>query len=154
MKRFLLIIQICFAFILQSSAQDHLEEPVIWNWEVTKKSDKTYEVKFVANISKSWHIYSQNLSKDAPATPTTFSFLKNPLILIEGKPNEIGKKIIKNEPVMNVDIAYYANKVEFVQEVKVKGNVKTNLRGTISFQACTNTFCLPPDEKTFELAFQ
>lgn len=150
----LTILFICCLSLSTTRAQDHISQPVVWSWETKKLADRTYQVKFIANISKTWHIYSQHVPKDAPATATSFTFVNNPLILLEAKPAESGKMIVKNEPVMDIDIAYFTNRVEFTQEVKLKANVKSNLRGTITYQACTDEFCLPPAEKQFDLKLE
>jgi thiol:disulfide interchange protein DsbD len=43
----------------------------------------------------------------------------------------------------------YANQVDFVQVVKVKGNVKTSVSGSLTYQVCTNEMCLPPKTDNF-----
>jgi thiol:disulfide interchange protein DsbD len=36
--------------------------------------------------------------------------------------------------------------VDFVQQIKLKGNAKTNLAGKVEFMVCNDKQCLPPAE--------
>ena len=126
--------------------------PVSWSFVSKKISDNVYEVQLIATIQSGWHLYSQNQPGNAIAQPTTFNFSKNPLLAFDGKVKEIGKlEKYKDE---NLDIAanQYSNKVTFVQKVKVKGKVKTNVSGKLEFQTCDDKKCLPPKTVNFSIA--
>ena len=86
--------------------------------------------------------------------PTKISFNKNPLIVKEGKTKETGKMEKINDKVFGVQVFYYSGKVVYSQVVKVKGSVRTNITGTVSFMVCDDTQCLPPTKKTFDLKLQ
>ena len=45
----------------------------------------------------------------------------------------------------------YSNNVDFVQVVKLKGNVKTNVSGSVEFQTCDDKKCLPPKTVNFSV---
>lgn len=124
-----------------------------WNFSAKKIADKTYEVHFTATIVSPWHIYSQDMSEGGPI-PTSFSFNKNPLVTVSGKPNEVGNPIEMFEEVFDMKVKYYEKKVDFVQVVKLKSNVKTNITGSIEYMICTNEECLPPQTKIFSVAVQ
>ncbi len=119
------------------------EKAVKWIYEVKKISDKTYEVHMTANISGDYHLYAQNVGVDGPA-PTTFTFTRNPLIIMDGAVKEVGKVIKKFESVWGGNVSYYEKSVSFVQVVKLKANVKTNLAGRVEFMVCDDKQCLPP----------
>ena len=36
------------------------------------------------------------------------------------------------------------NTVDFVQTVKLKGNIKTSVAGSVEFMVCNDSRCLPP----------
>ncbi len=126
---------------LVSMAQS--EKAVKWNYTVKKVSDKTYEVNMTAIISGDYHMYAQNVGVDGPA-PTTFTFTKNPLITLDGNVKEVGKVVKKFESVWGGNVSYYEKTVNFVQVVKLKANVKTNLSGKVEFMVCDEKQCLPP----------
>lgn len=126
------------------------EKPVNWTFSAKKIADKTYEVHLTATITGDWHIYSQNVGVDGPV-PTTFSFNKNPLLTVDGKPKELGKLIKKKEDVWDGVVNYYEHTVNFVQVVKVKGAAKTNLAGKVEYMVCNDEKCLPPAEVNFSV---
>jgi hypothetical protein len=147
MKKALLSLAILFlgvAGFAQSSSQ------VKWTHSAKKIADKTYEVHLTATIGGDWHIYSQNVGVDGPI-PTAFTFTKNPLLTMDGKVNEVGKVIKKNEDVWGGVVNYYEKTVDFVLKVKVKGTAKTNLAGKVEFMVCNDEKCLPPSEVDFSV---
>src|SRR5689334_8251230 len=89
---------------------------VNWSYSAKKTADKKYEVHIVATVSDPWHIYSQ-FTPDGGPFATEISFNKNPLLVISGKPNEVGKMQEKYEDVFGINVKYYEEKVDFVQAV-------------------------------------
>lgn len=149
MNRLLLIFSL---FLLGSAAHAQLDV-VEWKFESKKLDDKKYEVKLIALVKNPWHIYSTTTPDGGPL-PTKISFTKNPLTAFDGKIREVGKLESHFEEVFDIDTKYFNNKVEFVQVVKVKGNAKTNLSGTVEFMACNDKECLPPKSVPFSIALK
>jgi hypothetical protein len=116
---------------------------VNWTWSSKKIADKTYEIHMTATIGGDYHMYAQNVGGDGPI-PTSFTFTKSPLLDIEGAPKEKGQIIKKFESAWNHDVNYYEKTVDFVQVVKLKSNVKTNVAGKVEFMVCNDHECLPP----------
>jgi DsbC/DsbD-like thiol-disulfide interchange protein len=148
MKKFTLVLSSLFlamTIMAQSAKQV--------NWEFTSKkvADKTYELHLNARVNPGWHIYAQNVGVDGPL-PTTFTFVKNPLAVTDGKAREVGKVIKKKEEVWGGTVNFYENNVDFVQTVKLKGNVKTNVAGKVEFMVCNDKMCLPPSDLEFKVA--
>lgn len=129
------------------------ENPVSWNYEAKKKSADTYEVVITASIEHPWHIYSQNTGKGGPV-PTSVNFKANPLITKNGAVKEIGKLEKIYDKNFETNVLSYSDKVQWVQTVKVKGGIKTNISGTIEYMVCDDSHCLPPVKKTFDLKLQ
>lgn len=123
---------------------------VKWTYTAKKIADKTYEVHITATMNGNWHIYAQNVGVEGPI-PTAFTFTKNPLLTLDGKPKEVGKVIKKKEEVWGGVVNYYEKSVNFIQIVKVKGNVKTNIAGKVEFMVCDDHQCLPPSEVDFNV---
>ncbi len=134
-----------------TSRDKKTENPVSFTYEVKKLSGNMYEVKIIASIEEPWHIYSQFTPAEGPSLPTHISFVKNPLVEVVGKPVENGKLITKHEEVLDVNLKYFSGKVEFVQKIKLKAAVKTNIIGSIEYMACTNERCLMPTTEKFTL---
>lgn len=109
---------------------------VQWKFSSKKIADRTYEIHFTPAVEPPWHIYSVNIPESNMARPTTFDFTKNPLIELIGKVKETGLQ------------------KDFVQVLKLKAKVKTNLVGEITFMACTDTRCLPPETVSFSIKLE
>ena len=102
-----------------------------------KTGGKKYEVHLSAKIDDPWHIYSQATPAGGPV-PTKISFMKNPLVTINGAVREVGKMNVKREEVFGVDVKYYDGTVDFVQDVSLRPNVRRSLNGTVTFMVCND----------------
>lgn len=127
--------------------------PVNWNFEAKKKTADVYELIATATVESPWHIYSQNTGKGGPV-PTTITFKTNPLVSKQGNVKETGKLEKVFDKNFNTNVLYYSGKVQFVQTVKIKGGVKTNVSGTVEYMVCDESQCLPPVKKSFDLKLQ
>ena len=126
--------------------------PVSWSFASKKIGENAYELQLIASIQSGWHLYSQVQPGDAIAQPTTFNFNKNPLVDLDGKVKEIGKLEKYKDAKLDISANQYSQKVTFVQKVKVKGKVKTNISGKLEFQTCDDKKCLPPKTVNFSIA--
>lgn len=147
MKKF-----ITLAVIILAVTAAKAQNPVTWTFSAKKVSDKTYEVHMTATIQSGWHLYSQNQPEDAIAIPTGFTINNNPLLKLDGKIKEVGKLEKFRDEKLDISAHQYSTKVDFVQLVKLKSNVKTNVSGSVEFQTCNDEKCLPPRTVNFNIA--
>jgi hypothetical protein len=150
MKKLLFLFVLLAAFVNSFS---QIQTPVKWNYSSKKISPTIYEVHLTANISGNWHIYSQTTPDGGPVA-TSIKFTNNPLVVLQGPAKEVGKLQQKHEPLFGVDVKQFAGKVDFVQTVKLKTPVKTNVTGSIEFMVCDDTQCLPPSTQKFSIALK
>jgi len=141
------------AFVLICTLHAQVQDPVKWNYSAVKKADKEYAVTISASISPNWHIYSMNTPDGGPVA-TTFNFNRNPLITLAGKTQENGKPQTIFDDIFGVDVKYYSELVTFVQTIKLKSAVKTNLSGTVKYMVCNDKMCLPPKTVPFNIQLQ
>lgn len=132
-------------------AQSGSAKQVTWTYKAKKISDNVYEVRLSAVINGTYHMYSQNAGAEGPVA-TTVKFSPNPLVTLDGKVKEEGKVIRKFESAWDGNVNYFEKKVDFVQIVKLKGKVKTNVAGKVEFMVCNDNQCLPPAEVDFKVA--
>jgi hypothetical protein len=130
------------ALLMGTLAMAQSSKEVSWTYSAKKIADKTYEVHMTATVGGNYHMYAQN-GGDGPVS-TSFTFTKNPLLVADGKPKEVGKMVKKFEEAFKSEVRYYENTVDFVQVVKLKSNVKTSLVGKVEFMVCNDHECLPP----------
>lgn len=149
MKRILLTLFI-FSTLFAAKTHAQIENPVHWSYALIKLTSQQYEVHLRAVIDSGWHIYAQKQSPDAVAIPTKISFTKTTGLALIGKPAELGKKekfTVKEVGITNME---YSNKVDFVQRVTIKPGLK-EVKGTITFQACTHKMCLQANTINFSV---
>jgi hypothetical protein len=150
MKKAFLFLAVVFSSMVLNAQLN----PVNWTFSAIKKDSKTFEVHMTANIQSGWHLYSQMQPDDAIAIPTGFTINNNPLVSLEGKVKEVGKMEKFRDKKLDVSANQYSNKVDFVQVVKLKGVVKTNLTGNVEYQTCDDEKCLPPKKVSFSIALK
>lgn len=160
MRTILLLMFSCLGLgIFSGNAQ----EVITWNFFAKKVANKTYEIHLTALIEEDWHIYSRATPGGGPL-PTTVTFTKNPLVILQGETREKGARIQYHDKAFDVDVYAYAGTVDFVQVVKLKRNLsseerspatlKTKINGAVEFMACTNERCLVPEKKSFSVTIQ
>lgn len=125
-------------------------DPVQWNTSIKKINANTYEIHLTATVKSPWHLYSQATPAGGPV-PTVISFAKNPVLAFDGNVLEKGDLVKKREEVFGIDVMYFNNTVDFVQVVKTKAKVKTNVTGSVRYMVCNDRECLPPKTVSFEL---
>ncbi|HUR66677.1 MAG TPA: protein-disulfide reductase DsbD domain-containing protein [Chitinophagaceae bacterium] len=125
--------------------------PVNWTFTAKRTGDKMIEVEMKATIDEDWHLYSQIQPEDAVILPTTFIINPNPLFTLDGKIIETGKLEKFTDKKLGFSANQYSNTVTFVQRIKLRGNAKTNVTGTVEFQTCDNKKCLPPRRVSFSV---
>lgn len=152
MKKYFAFISIVFLSLsLSGFAQMGSAKQVSWAFSAQKIGDKKYEVKMTATIAGNYHLYAQVAGVEGPI-PTTITFTPNPLLTMDGKPLEQGKKITKMEEAWGGKVNFYEKTVTFVQVVNAKTKAKTSLNGKIDFMVCDDELCLPPAEVPFKIA--
>jgi thiol:disulfide interchange protein DsbD len=73
------------------------------------------------------------------------------LITLVGKTIEKGKLTTYFDKNFKVDVKYFEGKADFVQIIKVKGKLKTNLSGEIESMICNDRTCMPPVTEKFNV---
>ncbi|HTR29060.1 MAG TPA: hypothetical protein VMH27_07305 [Puia sp.] len=137
------IILIGLSLVTASLTMAQSNKQVNWSWSAKKIDDRTYEVHMTATIGGDFHLYAQDAGGEGPIA-TLFTFSKSPLFTLNGQVKENGKLVQKYEEAWKHNVRYYERTVDFVQIVKLKSNVKTNLAGKVEFMVCNDHECLPP----------
>ncbi|HEY8970731.1 MAG TPA: protein-disulfide reductase DsbD domain-containing protein [Puia sp.] len=137
---------------IMAQAQKNTLHPIVWQYSAKKIAERTYEVHLTAQLEAGWHAYSQQQPKEAVAQPTEIHFKSNPLISITGKVKEVGALEKWKDEASGIMANQYANKVDFIQVVRLKANVRTNVSGSLTYQVCTDEMCLAPRTETFSIS--
>jgi thiol:disulfide interchange protein DsbD len=147
MQRLIVAAVLCFAGVIANAQRDL--HPVTWQYSARKIAEKTYEVHLTAQLQTGWHAYSQKQPDDAVARPTEIKFKPNPLIGLLGSIREVGAMEKWKDEITGIQANQYAGRVDFVQVIKLKANVRTTVSGSLTYQVCTDEMCLPPRTDNF-----
>lgn len=139
-----------FAIICTFLSLSLFAQKVSWSYKTVKKSANLYEVIATASVPEGWHIYSSTTPAGGPV-PTALTLKSNPLVSKMGAVKEKGQLHKIHDKNFGVDVKYYAGTVSFIQDVKVKGKVKTNLNGSVEYMICNDHQCLPPVTNNFSV---
>lgn len=144
----LLFSSLILILLVSTGVQSQILNPIKWKYEQKSTSDSTFELKFIAQVEKDWHLYSQ-FTPDGGPLPTVFEFEKNTDVELKGKVKE-PKYIKKFEDVFGVDVYFFeAQTIEFTQNVVLKKD-KATVKGTINGMTCKDEMgCIPFDEIKF-----
>ena len=148
------ILKIAFVFLCLLSFTNPLcaqiLDPVSWSYNVKPLEGNRYELRFVAEMDISWHIYDLGPYENGP-TPTSFTFSP------AGSQSLVGELVLLNPPkrtmdaVFKMNIGYCSDEAVFVQVVEVTAGAPTVFVAVVEWQACDDSSCLPPDEYTFKV---
>jgi len=127
--------------------------PAHWTFSAIKKSDKQYDLVMSATIDAPWHLYSQFMKQGGPV-PTKFTFKPNPIVKLEGAVKEKGKAEKFFDKNFNMQVTYFAGKVDFIQTIILKVASKTKISGEVEYMTCNDEKCLPPVKLPFEIDIQ
>lgn len=122
-------------------------EPVQWSFSSKDLGNNEYELIFKAEIDEPWHLYSQKIEMQPPAT--LFSFDENANFERIGIVEE-SESIEVFDPNFDMMIRYFSHEAVFTQKIKVDDNALVTIKGFIEFMSCDDTKCLPPTEIDFE----
>jgi len=145
----LVLVVVLFGVYTLSFSQ--ILEPVKWTTSKSTLGNDTYELIFKASIEKNWHLYSQDIAMQPPAT--LFLFEKNENIQLIGKVLELSKVHEVFDSNFEIKVKYFENEAVFVQKIKVLTKNELMLVGYFEFMSCDDTQCLPPTEEDFEFVF-
>ncbi len=122
-------------------------DPTTWKYEVKKKSATEYQLIFHLDLKQGWHIWSLNPGGDGFQIIPAIAIDKNASVTVKGKPTEKGKATTTVMDGVDGKVTYLSGKVDYVQEVVVKGSTK--ITGKHTYQVCDDKMCLAPVDKPF-----
>lgn len=132
------------------AAHAQIERPVSWKFTAQPVTGTQEAVlTFTASVGGKWHIYSQFIEAGGPE-PTSFTFTSSADYELVGKVTEETTPTKAYEETFKMNIAYFNGKAVFSQKVRLKAK-QTTIKGTLSFMACNDMQCLPPEEVEFSI---
>ena len=115
-------------------------------------SEGTYPILFRLKISKPWYIHGTK-SEGEGLIPTLLSFQKSPGLTVEEVKFPVPEK--KKFPYTSKPIELYSGTILVRGTLSVRGTVASGsqvIKGKLSYQACSSTLCLPPENVSVPLS--
>jgi hypothetical protein len=128
----------CFAEVTKGQSQN----PVKWEFNAKKLTDREVEILATATMQAGWVIYSQNTDEGGPI-PTSFT--------IAGKSVQFEEKTTPDsvfDEMFDMTVLKFKNKALFTLRIPVSDSRR--VLGTVEFMTCDGTRCLPPKEIQFD----
>lgn len=147
---FIMIKKVVLSFLLLCCVlgmSAEIQKPVTWSFSSKQVSDTEFNLVLTANVDNNWHLYSQFIGEGGPV-PTSFKFTPSPDYTLVGKVSESPKPKKIYEKVFEMEVAFFEKKAVFTQKIKLK-TAATKIRGILTFMACDNSQCLPPEDVDF-----
>jgi len=138
-----------FCLLISSalSLQAQIFNPVKWETNLEQTGENTYSITFTAAIDDGWFVYSADMNDEGPV-PTTIDFDTEDGYELDGGLLESGKVKAGFDPIFEMDVKKYANKVTFTQKITTDGNLD-EIEGYLTFMTCDDKRCLPPTDVDF-----
>lgn len=133
---------------LSNNANAQIISGASWTFNVEQTSPTEATLVLIANIKEKFHIYSQFLNSNDGPLPTLFEFTPSKNFEPVGKTEEEKGHEIFDE-AFQMKLITFEGTTAFRQKIKILMNEKFQITGKLSFMACDNRMCLPPEDVTF-----
>ncbi len=136
-----------FLLLFSQLGMSQVLEPVTWSFSTNDLGNNEYELVFTADIDEPWHLYSQKIEMQPPAT--LFVFAENENVEFIGKVIET-ESVEMYDPNFDMMIRYFSHKAVFTQKIKLLNANSATIKGIVEFMSCDDTKCLPPTELDYQ----
>ena len=122
-------------------------KPVTTASDIQLTAPDTATLTFALNISEGWHVYSTSLPSGGPIS-AEISFEQ-----IQGAEpvrdlQFIGNEQESDDPVFNMKVRFFEHRVRFIQKLHLS-SPDWLIEGYLTYGACNDTQCLPPQRIEF-----
>ncbi len=139
------------ALLISVYTFSQVQDPVKWNTTVTNISPDTALITITASIEEHWHIYSQTQNIKNGPVATSFKFIPDNSFEIAGKVKE-GQPIEEKEAAYdNMLVSYFEKIASFEQKIAIKEKENFKLNFEVTYMACSEKMCLPPETKELSI---
>lgn len=123
--------------------------PLKWTAEITRVSDRVFQIKATAKIQEGWNVYSAFTEGEDAPIPTKLYFDKNENVKIVSDLKENSSSIQKEyDRQFEMDLVKIKKDVTLTQHFEIAEGTD-EVKGLIEYQTCDDTKCLPPAEVFF-----
>lgn len=143
----LFLAAVCLLCLTVARSQS-MKDPATWTTSVEAEKG-SYNLVFHVSLQPGWHIWSLTPGGDGTLIPPSFDVEKGSYTLV-GKPKEKGQATVEAMEGIDEKVRFFKDKADFIQTVKAKhGDI---VKGSYTYQLCSDRMCLPP--KTVPFSFR
>ncbi|MBN2263694.1 MAG: thioredoxin family protein [Prolixibacteraceae bacterium] len=140
-------ISVLFLMLVSLTGFSQIYDPVKWELKADRFAPDSAIITMNADIEKGWHIYSQVQDKNEGPVPSAFEFAQNSAYKLVGKTEE-PIPLVKKEPAFdNATVSFFEGVTTFSQKIALQTSDSLQLGVAITFMACNDEMCLPPDTR-------
>jgi thiol:disulfide interchange protein len=125
------------------SLKAQIVQPVKWDFSSQKVSENQYELRFTATIDPGWSIYGTDIPSGGPI-PTSIEFEEGNNYRKVGQ-LQFPKPEVKFDPNFDMNLSMFSESITFRQTIEVLSDKASTIKGELSYMACDDTSCTPPD---------
>ncbi|MCC8038244.1 MAG: thioredoxin family protein [Bacteroidales bacterium] len=149
MKRNIITLIITLLTAIGATAQ--ITQPIRWTQEAKMTSANEGQLTFSVAIDQGWHLYGFNLPEGGP-NPTEIHLDAIPGVEWIGDIVPSRSPITKVDMVFHLKLSWWDSDVQFTQAFRLTGGSSgANLTGTVRYQGCNDSSCIPPTKEAFSV---
>jgi len=134
------------ALMVSATAKAQILQPVTWSYAAKRLNNDKASVYLKATMEPGWHLYSTKQQEGGPVK-TTFIFDKKGYALIGALTEP--KPLIRFEKAFDMEVAFFQVSVIFSQRVRLPA--PGSVGGKLTYMACNDQQCLPPETIGFSI---
>lgn len=145
-----LLVLLLSLFTLEGSAQgpQMFDNLVRWQTEQTNDASGIVTLTYTAEVAGGWHIYGVDLPEGGPtSTAADFADSKGVKVLTGLMPERDPQS--RYDENFGMELTTYEGRITFTQKIQILDPEHFELKGDLTWQACNETTCTPPDRYSF-----
>ena len=132
-------------------SQAQIVNPTKWTFS-SEQDGRDVKLIFEANIDEGWHLYDTYLPDGGPIA-TSFIYEDSTLFDFVGEIQKDPEPEIHFDETFQLNVGYFGDKATLTQNIRLKSDNPTEIKGYVLFMSCNDETCTPPEEVEFSFKF-
>lgn len=150
-RMFAAVLAVLFSVQLVSA----FESPVDWEASLSPVENGSATLTVTGVVKPEWHIYGFEMPDyDATAAvpdPTDIELSLPAGVTADGAMQKNGNSTMHLDEYMELNLPWLTGTLSFVQKLKIEPSAAGEIKGTVSYMACTDQSCTPPAKFDFNI---
>jgi hypothetical protein len=116
-----------------SNTETRILQPCHWTFTVEQSVNGEAMLLSTAKVDSGWHLYSQHVRGNGPATEFAYDSLHTYELIGE---TEEGETIKKYDPNLEMEVVYFEKDAAFKQKIKVVSKKDFTITGAVDYMVC------------------